>query len=115
MNIRRFKQLYATGRRYAEIGRECSCDWRTVRKYLAETSAAIAPSLTSAIITTNDESYHVYGARRIWEGMGRTGPSPPAAPSNASCGSGGITYIRTCSTWVSSGFTIDVYSRMVAS
>ena len=36
MNIRRFRALHDAGATYAEIGRECGCDWRTVRKYLAE-------------------------------------------------------------------------------
>jgi transposase len=36
MNIRRFRALHAAGATFAEIGRECGCDWRTVRKYLAE-------------------------------------------------------------------------------
>jgi transposase len=36
MKIRRFRVLHAAGATFAEIGRECGCDWRTVRKYLAE-------------------------------------------------------------------------------
>jgi transposase len=36
MNIRRFRALHVAGATFAEIGRECGCDWRTVRKYLAE-------------------------------------------------------------------------------
>ncbi len=36
MNIRRFRTLHAAGATYAEIGRECEVDWRTVRKYLVE-------------------------------------------------------------------------------
>lgn len=47
MNIRRFKQLHATGMTYAEIGRECGCDWRTLRKYLAEDAATAPPSAPS--------------------------------------------------------------------
>lgn len=43
MNIRRFRALHAAGATYAEIARECGCDWRTVRKYLAE-DAPWAPS-----------------------------------------------------------------------
>lgn len=35
MNIRRFRVLHQAGATYAEIARECGCDWRTVRKYLA--------------------------------------------------------------------------------
>ncbi|QGF22343.1 IS21 family transposase [Raineyella fluvialis] len=34
MNIRRFRVLHQAGATYAEIARECGCDWRTVRKYL---------------------------------------------------------------------------------
>ena len=47
MNIRRFKQLRATGMSYAEIGRECGCDWRTVRKYLSEDAPVSPPSAPS--------------------------------------------------------------------
>jgi transposase len=36
MNVRRFKVLHEAGASFAEIARECGCDWRTVRKYLAE-------------------------------------------------------------------------------
>ncbi len=44
MNIRRFRALYAAGATYAEIGRECDRDWRTVRKYLAEDAVSVPPS-----------------------------------------------------------------------
>ena len=30
MNIRRFRALHVGGATYAEIARECGCDWRTV-------------------------------------------------------------------------------------
>ena len=43
MNIRRFRALHAAGATFAEIGRECGCDWRTVRKYLAEDAASVPP------------------------------------------------------------------------
>ena len=36
MNIRRFRALHAAGATFVEIGRECGCDWRTVRKDLDE-------------------------------------------------------------------------------
>ena len=36
MNIRRFRALHEAGATFVEIGRECGCDWRTVKKYLAE-------------------------------------------------------------------------------
>jgi transposase len=36
MNIRRFKVLHEAGASFAEIARDCGCDWRTVRKYLLE-------------------------------------------------------------------------------
>jgi predicted transcriptional regulator len=39
MNIRRFRALHQAGASYAEIARECGCDPRTVRKYLAEDAA----------------------------------------------------------------------------
>ena len=44
MNIRRFRALHAAGATFAEIGRECGCDWRTVRKYLAEDAASAPPA-----------------------------------------------------------------------
>ena len=44
MNVRRFRSLHAKGATYAEIGRECGCDWRTVKKYLAEDAEAVPPS-----------------------------------------------------------------------
>src|SRR5215217_8252619 len=44
MNIRRFRALHAAGATFAEIGRECGCDWRTVRRYLAEDAASVPPS-----------------------------------------------------------------------
>ena len=44
MNIRRFRALHAAGATYAEIGRECEVDWRTVKKYLAEDAASVPPT-----------------------------------------------------------------------
>ena len=44
MNIRRFRVLHEAGATFAEIGRECGCDWRTVRKYLAEDAASVPPA-----------------------------------------------------------------------
>lgn len=44
MNVRRFRALHVAGATYAEIGRECGCDWRTVRKYLAEDAPSVPPS-----------------------------------------------------------------------
>ena len=41
MNIRRFRALHEAGASYAEIAAEVGCDWRTVKKYLAEGSAAV--------------------------------------------------------------------------
>jgi transposase len=43
MNIRRFRALHNAGATFAEIGRECGCDWRTVRKYLAEDAVSVPP------------------------------------------------------------------------
>jgi hypothetical protein len=43
MNIRRFRALHDAGASYAEIGRECGCDWRTVRKYLEQDGVAVPP------------------------------------------------------------------------
>ncbi|WP_310962797.1 helix-turn-helix domain-containing protein [Nocardioides terrisoli] len=44
MNVRRFRALHAAGATYAEIARECGCDWRTVRKYLSEDSGSVPPT-----------------------------------------------------------------------
>jgi hypothetical protein len=44
MNIRRFRALHAAGATFVEIGRECGCDWRTVRKYLTEDAASVPPA-----------------------------------------------------------------------
>jgi len=43
MNIRRFRALHVAGATFAEIGRECGCDWRTVRKYLADEAPSVPP------------------------------------------------------------------------
>ena len=43
MNIRRFRALHEAGASYAEIGRECGCDWRTVKKYLSQAGVALRP------------------------------------------------------------------------
>jgi transposase len=47
MNIRRFRALHAAGATFVEIGRECGCDWRTVRKYLAEDASSVPPAAPS--------------------------------------------------------------------
>jgi transposase len=47
MNIRRFRALHAAGASYAEIARECGCDWRTLRKYLAADGVALPPRAPS--------------------------------------------------------------------
>jgi transposase len=44
MNIRRFRALHAAGATFVEIGRECGCDWRTVRKYLVEDARSVPPT-----------------------------------------------------------------------
>jgi len=44
MNIRRFCSLHAAGATYVEIARECGCDWRTVKKYLAADAAPTPPA-----------------------------------------------------------------------
>jgi transposase len=44
MNVRRFRALHVAGATYVEIARECGCDWRTVRKYLAEDAPSVPPT-----------------------------------------------------------------------
>jgi transposase len=43
MNIRRFRTLHQAGASFAEIGRECGVDWRTVKKHLAVPAPAVPP------------------------------------------------------------------------
>jgi hypothetical protein len=43
MNVRRFRALHDAGASFVEIGRECGCDWRTVKKYLAEDASSAPP------------------------------------------------------------------------
>jgi len=47
MNIRRFRALHEAGASYAEIAAEVGCDWRTVKKYLAQGSPAEPPAGSS--------------------------------------------------------------------
>ncbi len=42
MNIRRFRALHEAGASYAEIAAEVGCDWRTVKKYLAQVKKYLA-------------------------------------------------------------------------
>lgn len=49
MNVRRFRALHAAGATYAEIARECGCDWRTVRKYLAQDAPSAPPAAPSRV------------------------------------------------------------------
>lgn len=51
MNIRRFRVLHEAGASYAEIARECGCDWRTVRKYVAEEGPSVPPSAPARVGT----------------------------------------------------------------
>ena len=44
MNVRRFRSLHVAGATYVEIARECGCDWRTVKKYLAEDAPSAPPT-----------------------------------------------------------------------
>jgi hypothetical protein len=44
INIRRFRVLHAAGATFGEIGRECGCDWRTVRKHLADDASSVPPA-----------------------------------------------------------------------
>src|SRR5215210_2203133 len=44
MNIRRFRALHDAGASYAEFAHECGCDWRTVRKYLADNAPSVPPA-----------------------------------------------------------------------
>jgi transposase len=46
MNIRAFKKLRQGGSSFADIAREIGCDWRTVKKYLAEDAPTTPPALS---------------------------------------------------------------------
>lgn len=50
MNIRAFKKLRSEGANYVDIARETGCDWRTVKKYLAE-DAPVAPPVVKGRTT----------------------------------------------------------------
>ena len=47
MNIRAFKNLRQGGSSFADIARETGCDWRTVKKYLAEGATTTPPTVAS--------------------------------------------------------------------
>lgn len=47
MNIRRYRVLHEAGATYAEIARECGCDPRTVKKYLAVDAGCVPPAAPS--------------------------------------------------------------------
>jgi predicted transcriptional regulator len=49
MNIRRFRALHQAGATDVEIGRECGCDPRTVRKYLAQDADSVPPVAPSRL------------------------------------------------------------------
>ncbi|HKG49422.1 MAG TPA: IS21 family transposase [Actinomycetales bacterium] len=44
MNVRRFRALHEKGVPLAVIARECGCDWRTVKKYLAADADPVPPA-----------------------------------------------------------------------
>src|SRR5215213_633764 len=44
MNVRRFRALHEKGVPLAVIARECGCDWRTVKKYLAADADSVPPA-----------------------------------------------------------------------
>src|SRR3954454_7558454 len=72
MNIRRFRVLHEAGASYAEIARECGCDWRTVRKYLAEDGVPVPPRAPSRVGTQ---------PQGIAPRGGGGGPAPAGAPA----------------------------------
>ena len=66
MNVRRFRVLHAAGASYAEIARECGCDWRTVRKYLAEDAPSVPPAAPSRVGTQPQVITPVVGVVEAW-------------------------------------------------
>ncbi len=47
MNVRAFRTLRAAGASWAEVAREAGCDWRTVKKYLADEAMVTPPRVTT--------------------------------------------------------------------
>lgn len=66
MNVRRFRALHAAGATYAEIARECGCDWRTVRKYLAEDAPSVPPTSPSRAGTQPKVIAPFEGVIEVW-------------------------------------------------
>ena len=51
MDLRRYRPLHAAGATYKEIAAEVGCDWRTVRKYLADDAPVAPPAAPSRVGT----------------------------------------------------------------
>jgi hypothetical protein len=75
MNLRRFRALREAGATYAEIGRECGVDWRTVKMYLSADAPAIPPVGPSRKGT---QPQVIEAQHEGSDGADRAGPSPPA-------------------------------------
>jgi hypothetical protein len=59
-----FRALHDAGASYAEIGRECGCDWRTVRKCLAEDGVVVPPRAVSRRVAAAGDRRVRRGDRR---------------------------------------------------
>jgi hypothetical protein len=44
MDLRCFRFLHAKGGTYGDVGRECGCDWRNLKKHLAEDAPTVPPA-----------------------------------------------------------------------
>lgn len=66
MNIRRFRALRDAGVSYAEIARECRCDWRTVKKYLDLDGVALPPQAPSRAGTQPQKITPLTGVIDAW-------------------------------------------------
>ena len=49
MDLRAYRALRAAGASWADIAREAGCDWRTVKKYLAEDAPATPPKVDKRV------------------------------------------------------------------
>ena len=66
MNIRRFRVLHESGSSYAEIGRECGVDPRTVKKYV-QADADVAPPRAPSRAGTQPQVITPYAALiQVW-------------------------------------------------
>src|SRR3954453_19299087 len=67
MNVRRFRSLHAKGATYVEIAREGGCDWRTVKKYLAEDAPSAPPAPPAGPVRAGPQPRKLTGLESVIE------------------------------------------------